>query len=332
MYFIAEIGVNHEGSLSKAFLCIKRAKQAGAHAVKFQVYKAEKIASKYAMAYWDKKEEKQKNQLELFKKFDNFDNKDYEKIYQYCKKIKIDFIITPFDIDCVKFFKNKVSFFKISSSDITNLPLIEVIAKTKKKIILSTGASTLKEVKNAIKAINKYNKKVILLHCILNYPTQKSNSNLNMIDDLKKLNLPVGISDHTKPKDSHEILIYAYIKGALFIEKHFTYNKNKIGNDHYHSFDKSDLKRFLRKIKDVDKILGSKKKTFIKSEKISRKYARRRLFLNQNIKKNVIIKNKDLISLRPGTGINPMSIRDYLGRKTKKNLYKGNFLKKTDLI
>ena len=152
-----------------------------------------------------------------------------------------------------------------------------------------------------------------------------------MMDDLKKLNLTVGISDHTKPKDSHEILVYAYIKGALFIEKHFTYNKNKIGNDHYHSFDQDDLKRFLRKIKDVDKILGSKKKNFIKSEKISRKYARRSLFLNQNIKKNVIIKDKDLISLRPGTGINPMSFRHYLGRKTNKVLYKGNFLKETDL-
>jgi N-acetylneuraminate synthase len=332
MYFIAEIGVNHEGNLSKALLCIKKAKQAGAHAVKFQVYKAEKIASKYAMAYWDKKEEKQTKQLELFKKFDNFQFKDYEKLFQYCKKIKIDFIVTPFDVDSVKFFKNKVKFFKISSSDITNLPLIEEIAKTKKKIILSTGASTLKEVKNAIKEINKYNKKIILLHCILNYPTKKSNSNLNMIDDLKKLNLPVGISDHTKPKDSHEILVYAYIKGALFIEKHFTYNKNKTGNDHYHSFDRDDLKKFLGKIKDIDKILGSKKKSFIKSEKISRKYARRSLFLNQHIKKNSFIKKKDLISLRPGTGISPMLFRRYLGRKANADLYKGNFLKKINLI
>ena len=332
MYFIAEIGVNHEGSLAKALLCIKKAKQAGAQAVKFQVYKAEKIASKYALAYWDKKEETQKNQLELFKKFDNFQFKDYEKLYKYCKKIKIDFIVTPFDIDSVKFFKNKVKFFKISSSDITNLPLIEVVAKTKKKIILSTGASTLKEVQIAVKEINKYHKNIILLHCILNYPTKKFNSNLNMIDDLKKLNLPVGISDHTKPRDSHDILAYAYIKGALFIEKHFTYNKKKIGNDHYHSFDQDDLKRFLRRIKDIDKVLGSKKKTFIKSEKISRKYARRSLFLNKNIKKNTIIKDEDLISLRPGTGINPMSFRGYLGRKTKKNLREGEFLKKTDLI
>ena len=150
MYFIAEIGVNHEADLKKAFKCIKDAKDGGAQAVKLQCYKAEKIASKYAGAYWDKKEEKENSQLKLYKKFDKFEFKHYEKIVQYCKKIKIDFIITPFDTDTIDFFKTRVKYFKISSSDITNLPLIKKIANTKKPVILSTGASTKIEIKRGL--------------------------------------------------------------------------------------------------------------------------------------------------------------------------------------
>ena len=101
MYFIAEIGVNHEADLKKAFKCIKDAKDGGAQAVKFQCYKAEKLASKYAGAYWDKKEEKENSQLKLYKKFDKFNQNDYLKIISYCKKLKIDFIVTPFDLDSI---------------------------------------------------------------------------------------------------------------------------------------------------------------------------------------------------------------------------------------
>ena len=226
-------------------------KKGGADAVKLQSYKAEKIASKYAKAYWDKKEEKEDNQLKLYKRFDKFENSDYQKIINYCKKIKIDFIITPFDLETINFFKNKVKYFKISSSDITNFPLIEKIAKTKKPIILSTGASSSFEIHSAVKLIRKYNKNLTLLHCILNYPTKRYDANLGMIDDLqRKFKLPVGISDHTHPKDSHDILLLSAMKNICMIEKHFTNDKSKKGNDHFHSFDKSDLIKFYQKILD----------------------------------------------------------------------------------
>ena len=185
-YFIAEIGVNHEAKIKLAKKLIKDAKDGGANAIKLQCYKAEKIASKYAKAYWDKKEEIENNQLKLYKRFDKFNEKDYLNLFKYCKKIKIDFIVTPFDLEIVNFFSNKVKYFKISSSDLTNHLLIEKIAQTKVPIILSTGASTIPEISSAIKLIKKYHKKITLLHCILNYPTEKINSNLNMIDDLKK--------------------------------------------------------------------------------------------------------------------------------------------------
>ena len=333
IYFIAEIGVNHEANLNLAKKIITDAKKGGADAIKLQSYKAEKIASKYAKAYWDKKEEKESSQLKLYKRFDKFEQNDYLQIIKFCKKIKIDFIITPFDIDTIKFFKNKVKYFKISSSDITNFPLIEEIAKTKKPIILSTGASSSSEIKAAIKLIKKYNKKITLLHCILNYPTKRYDANLDMINDLRNnFKLPVGLSDHTNPKDSHDILLLAALKNITMIEKHFTNDKSKKGNDHFHSFDKYDLIKFNNKISDTKKILGIKKKKFLKSEIVSRKNARRSLFYKNELKKNSVINASDIISLRPAIGISPIYYKKVIGKKVKINVKSGDKIKFSDFF
>ena len=332
-YFIAEIGVNHEAKIKLAKKLIRDAKDGGANAIKLQCYKAEKIASKYAKAYWDKKENIENNQLKLFKKFDKFNEKDYFEIYKYCKKIKIDFIVTPFDLEIVNFFSSKVKYFKISSSDLTNHLLIEKIAKTMVPIILSTGASTIPEISSALKLIKKYHNKITLLHCILNYPTEKINSNLNMIDDLKqKFDLPVGLSDHTRPKDSMEILSIAHVKKISMIEKHFTNDKKKPGNDHFHSFDKTDLKNYYKKINDLNKVLGSGKKTFLESEIISRKNARRSLFFNKNINKGNKLKKEDLIALRPAIGISPSKYKSIINKKLKINVKEGQIIKKKFLF
>lgn len=328
-YFIAEIGVNHEANIKLAKQLIKDAKNGGAHAIKLQCYKAEKLASRYAKAYWDKKEEKENNQLKLYKRYDKFNEKDYTELYKYCKKIKIDFLVTPFDLEFVDFFSNKVKYFKISSSDITNHLLIEKIAKTRIPVILSTGASNVLEIESAVKLIKKYHNKITLLHCILNYPTNKKDSNLNMIDHLrKKFNLPVGLSDHTRAKDSLEVLYIAHIKNVEMIEKHFTNNKRKPGNDHFHSFDKNDLKKYFKKLNYLNNILGSGKKNFLQSEKISRKNARRSLFFNRNFKSGHIIKKKDLIALRPAIGIAPSNYKEIINKKLKINVKKGQILKK----
>tara|TARA_B100001057_G_scaffold500955_2_gene619213 strand:+ start:5992 stop:6999 length:1008 start_codon:yes stop_codon:yes gene_type:complete len=329
-YFIAEIGVNHEAKISLAKKIILDAKKGGADAVKLQCYKAEKIASKYAKSYWDKKAEKEESQLKLYKKFDKFNNKHYQEIVNFCKKIKIDFIITPFDLDSVNFFKDKVKYFKISSSDITNYPLIEKISATKKPIILSTGASSINEIENAIKLIKKKNKKIHILHCILNYPTKRYDANLNMIKDLMKFKLPIGISDHTKPEDSIDILSYAHVMGIKMIEKHFTNNKKKRGNDHFHSFDKKDLLKFNKKIDDINKILGKNKKHFLASEKISRLNARRSLFYKNNIKKNTKLELKDIIALRPNIGISPSKYKKILGKKVKFSKMGGDLISYKD--
>ena len=186
-YIIAEIGVNHGCNLKKAKKLIYLAKKGGADAAKFQFYKAEKITSKNSPAYWDLKKEKTNSQYKLFKKYDRFNEKEYVQLQKYCKKIKIDFLCTPFDVDAVKFLKNKVKFFKVSSSDITNFQLLRSVAKTRKPILLSTGASNVKEINRAITYLEKNgSKQISLMHCILNYPTLDSNANLGMIEDLKK--------------------------------------------------------------------------------------------------------------------------------------------------
>lgn len=330
-YVIAEIGVNHECSLSKAKRLIFLAKKGGAHAVKFQTYKAEKIASIHSPSYWDTKKEKISNQYKLFKKYDKFEKKEYLEIFKYCKKLNIEFCSTPFDLSAVDLLNPLVNFFKISSSDITNYPLIKKICMTRKPILLSTGASNLKEIKSCLNIIKKNgNPKVVIMHCILNYPTKNKDANLRMINSLKK-EFPkniIGYSDHTLPCANMLSLCAAYCLGATIIEKHFTDNKKKKGNDHYHSMDIQDLKNFINNSNKIHSTLGQfNKKTFIKSELISRKNARRSLVLLTDVKKGQILKKNILICKRPGTGISPIFLNKVLGKKIKKNLNTDTILK-----
>lgn len=332
-YIIAEVGVNHECSLINAKRLILNAKLGGADCVKFQTYKAELIASKFAPAYWDIKKEKTKNQYELFKQYDHFEFNDYLKLSKFCKKIKINFASTPFDVQSVDMLDKLVNFFKISSSDITNFPLLKKIASKNKTILLSTGASTIKEIEDALKILGR-NKStnIVLMHCILNYPTNDFDANLNMIIDLKNKfpNNVIGYSDHTLPSKEMTNITTAYALGARVIEKHFTLDKKKTGNDHYHSMDINDLKNIKKRIFYLYKIIGNKEKNFINSEKKSRKYARRSLVINRYVKKNEVVRESDLICKRPGFGIQPSKIKEIIGKKAKKNLYPDKILKESD--
>ena len=178
------------------------------------------------------------------------------------------------------------------------------------------------EIKDALKLITKSVKKVVLMHCILNYPTKDENANLNMISSLKK-EFPeciIGYSDHTLPSNNMQNLLTSYLLGGRVIEKHFTLSKRKKGNDHYHSLDKKDLILFKKKIGFLIKTLGSNQKNFIKSEIVSRKNARRSLVLTKDLQKGHVIKKEDLISKRPANGISPKFINKILGKKLKYNL------------
>lgn len=324
-YIIAEIGVNHECSIDKAKKMIFSAAKAGASAVKFQYYKAEKITSKKSPAYWDLNKEKTTSQFKLFKKYDKFNKVDYINLSNYCKKLKIDFMCTPFDLEAVIFLKKLVRYFKISSSDITNFPLLSAVAKTKKPIILSTGASSLNEIKNSVNFLKKNGVKddsIAILHCVLSYPTKDVDANLQFIDLLKK-KFPknyIGYSDHTMPDYGMTSLVSAFIKGACILEKHYTYNKRLKGNDHYHSMDMDDLEKFNFILNQIDKKSKRKFPTdrkILSCEKKSRKYARRSLYSRGKINKGDKFNKENVIAKRPGHGISPININKLIGKKSK---------------
>ena len=335
-YIIAEIGVNHEGSLENAKRLILSAKRGGAHATKFQTYKAKKIASKNSPYYWDLKKEPTESQFELFSKYDHFNEHDYRKLAHFCKKNKIDFLSTPFDLESVDFLDSLMPAYKVSSSDITNYPLLEKISSKKKPILLSTGASSLEEIKNAVKIFKKKRiNRLVIMHCILNYPTENHDANLRMIESLKKefSEFLIGYSDHTLPDDKMQNLCSAYILGAKVIEKHFTLNKKLKGNDHYHSMDEKDLKCLTFNLKKIRTSLGNyKNKMMIKSEKISRKNARRSLVIKKNVIRGQVLKKSDIICKRPATGISPTEFARVIGKKVRYNLKEDHILRTKDLF
>ena len=328
-YIIAEIGVNYYdiatqykiSIIEAAKLMISKAKESGANAVKFQSYKANKIASKNSPSYWDLTKEKTKNQYELFKKYDKFGEKEYIEIFNYCQEIKIDFMSTPFDLDAIDYLDKLVKIHKISSSDITNYPLLKKIAQTNKKILLSTGASNMDEIKKATQIIeNEGNKDIVLMHCVLNYPTLNSNTHLNMINDLKKFKYEVGYSDHTLPDENMLILSSAVIMGATWIEKHFTLDKTLPGNDHYHAMDPNDLDKFNKNLNLLEEIMGENSKHCLPTEEVSRLNARRSVYVNSNLSKGKILKKEDLICKRPASGICASNFEDLIGKKLNQDI------------
>jgi len=315
-YIIAEIGVNHEGNMELAERLVDEAKEGGADAVKFQSYKAETLASKDSPSYWDTNEEPTTSQYELFKKHDGFWIDEMKELKNYCDKVGIEFMSTPFDIESADFLDDMMDVYKISSSDLTNKPFIEYICQFNKPIILSTGASSLHEIQEAVSWIEKFGNPLSLLHCVLNYPTPDENANLGMILDLKQ-KFPdkiIGYSDHTLPKDM-KVCEMATMLGSVIIEKHFTHDKTLPGNDHYHAMDKEDLKLYRTNLKRTFDILGSFKVKDLEDEEPARNNARRSLVAIKDIPKGKVIEQSDLTFKRPAHGVSPKFIGEVVGKK-----------------
>lgn len=336
-FLIGEIGVNFYDIAKKenitpmdaAKLMIKEAKNAGIDAVKFQTYKAEKIASRNSPAYWDLDEEPTTSQFELFKKFDSFGSEEYRELAEYCREVGIMFLSTPFDFEAIDFLDDLMDVYKISSSDLTNIPFIKAIALKNKPIILSTGASTLKEIKEAVNAIEEVsNVDIGLMHCVLSYPTKDEDANLLMIKDIKEQfeGYDIGYSDHTKPDDKMLILTTAYLYGANIIEKHFTLDKTLTGNDHYHAMDVEDVKTFNENIELINKIKGKKVKQPLVCESLSRKEARRSIVASKDIKKGEEIIKDNITFKRPGTGISPSKVDEIIGMNANEDIAEDTLL------
>jgi len=314
-YIIAEVGVNHEGSMELAKRLVDEAKEGGADAVKFQSYKAETLASKNSPSYWDTTKEPTTSQYELFKKHDSFWVDEMQELKNYCDQVGIEFMSTPFDIESANFLNDLMDVYKISSSDITNKPFIEYICGFNKPIILSTGASNLYEIQEAIGWIEHFGNPLSLLHCVLNYPTPDENANLGMLLDLKQ-KFPdkiIGYSDHALPKDM-KVCEMATMLGSVIIEKHFTHDKTLPGNDHYHAMDKEDLKKFISSLDRTFDVLGEFRVEALEDEASARANARRSLVASRRILAGQVVTREDLTFKRPAHGVSPRFIDDIIGK------------------
>jgi N-acetylneuraminate synthase len=276
-----------------------------------------------------------RNQFDLFKQHDAFGPKEYEALAAHCTRVDIDFISTPFDNDAVEFLAPLVPCFKIASADITNLPLLRRVALHAKPVLLSTGAADFTEIDWAVQVLRESGApSIVLLHCVLNYPTQYQDAHLATICGLAERypSCLIGYSDHTLPDPQMIPLTTAFLLGACVIEKHFTHDRLLPGNDHYHSMDVSDLKRFVARIASVQTLLGeTSEKTWLPTEEAARRNARRSLVLANDLAAGTLLDDNCVVCKRPAFGISPVYYDQVIGRRTRRDLPRDHILQWTDL-
>ena len=317
-YVIAEIGSNFNDDINLAKKLIKKAKDAGADAAKFQSFQVDKILSKKGFekkvsfqSQWKKSVWQVYKEAELPLEW-------ISKLSEFAKKCKIDFLSTPYHTEAVdELIRCKVPAIKIGSGEITNLGFLECIAKTGKPILLATGASTQKEVDVAVKTISRLNKKLILMQATTQYPSPIEDANLLVIQTFRnKYKINVGYSDHTPGFTS---VMGSIVLGAWTIEKHFTLDKSSSGPDHKHSLDPIEFAKMVKSIREMEIVLGSNKKKIEKSETETNIIQRRGIWTVKKIEKGEKFTRSNIDVLRPNLGIPASQFRKILKRKSKKN-------------
>jgi N-acetylneuraminate synthase len=303
---------------------IRLAAAAGADAVKFQAYRADTLAHPNSPTYFQQTGQTAKTQHKFFKRYDSFGPREYEQLAAECRDVGVDFLCTPFDLQAVQWLAPLVPAWKIASADLTNAPLMDAVVETKKPVLLSTGASTLREIERAYYH-HLAGCAVALLHCVLAYPTPPEAANLLSIPILAQRfpNALIGYSDHTLASPAMETCTFAYLLGARVIEKHFTDNKTEPGNDHYHSMDAADLYRLKRNIDEARVYLGAAEKTVLSVEKPARQYARRGLYAARDLEPKTVLRLDDIAILRPSAEIGPEDVDTILGKILTRELRKG---------
>jgi len=317
--FIADIGANFDGCLEKAKKLVLAAKKAGADVVKFQSFLSSKIVSGPSFAKmglkgvhgtWEKPIE------EVFKEAE-FPRPWHKKLFNYCKKIGIIFISSPYDFEAVDLLdKLGVNFFKIGSGEITWPEMLRYIAKKGKPMILATGDSTLAEVDEAVRIIEETgNNKLIILQCITNYPSKIESANINVLKTYQTtFDIITGYSDHS-PGDI--VVLGAIALGAKVIEKHLTLSRKDKGPDHPHSMEPQEFKEMVKKVRLLEKALGTTRKEPVDEESETVIVQRRSLHAIKDIAKGKRIKKNDIIELRPAVGIPPKYKEIVIGRRAK---------------
>tara|TARA_Y100001970_G_scaffold199595_1_gene242772 strand:+ start:6602 stop:7630 length:1029 start_codon:yes stop_codon:yes gene_type:complete len=329
VFIIAEVGINHNGNMIIAKKLIKQAKLAGADAVKFQSYNTDILIKKNApkMEYQKKNDKTKESQYQMLKRSE-LNEKDHKFLISECKKNKIEFISTPYDIKSAKLLiKNKIKLIKIASTDANNLIFLRELVKQNIKLIISTGVSSLKDLDKIYKdkIIKKNINKISLLHCVSYYPAPVNELNLSVINYLnKRYGVSVGFSDHSSELITGAL---AVIAGARIIEKHFTFNKNAKGGDHKSSLNFIELKEYISNIRIAEKTIGKEIKIITKSEKNIKKPMQKSIVVNKDLKKFHKITINDLTTMRPGNGIIPYDVDKVIGKKLLKELNKFDQIK-----
>lgn len=322
---IAEAGVNHNGNIELAKKLIDIASEAGADIVKFQTFITENEISQFAPKadYQVKNTKNNESQFDMVKKLE-FNELQHLELINHCKLNNIEFMSSPFDIESIKMLDRiGVKKIKIPSGEINNIPYLEKIGSLNKEVVLSTGMSTLDEIREAISILVKngtnYNN-IALLHCNTEYPTPFKDVNLRALKTIKDtFHLPVGYSDHT---NGIEVAIGAVCFGAVIIEKHFTINKNLTGPDHSSSLDPYELKAMILSIRNIELAIGNKEKKPSPSELKNINIVRKSIVANKDICKGTIFTQDNITTKRaPIGGISASNWYSVIGKIANKDFY-----------
>lgn len=326
-FIIAEAGVNHNGDVNLAKKLIEVAKSAGVDAVKFQTFKTEEVVTRSAQKAQYQKDVTgaDESQYDMLKKLELSDEA-HRELKSYADERGITFLSTPYDNRSVDFLVELgVPALKVSSADITNLPLLKHISAKRLPVILSTGMATLGEIEDALETLEKGDaKEVILLHCNFNYPARIEDVNLRVMATLEQaFGCLVGYSDHTM---GIEVSMAAVALGARVIEKHFTLDRTLPGPDHHASLEPDELKKMVAKIRNIEQALGSSVKRLSSEEVANRLVCRRSIVAASDIQEGTVITSDILTVKRPGTGIQPKHIESIVGLKATRYIHKDELL------
>lgn len=320
IFIIAEAGVNHNGSFELAKRLVDKAVWAGADCIKFQTFNSKSLVSKNAKKaeYQKKTTDSNENQLEMLKKLE-LSKEKFIELRDFCNQKGIIFLSTPFDLKSISFLSSiGVDTWKVPSGEITNYPFLKMIGQRKEKVIMSTGMSTIEEVRYAVGVLKKFGTTdITLLHCTTEYPAPYDSVNLKAMQSLQKeFGFKVGYSDHTS---GIEIPVAAVAMGATVIEKHFTLDKNMEGPDHKASLAPEELRQMVLSIRNVEVALGNGIKQPSEAEKKNIAITRKSIVAACDIKQGDVFTEQNLTTKRPGNGISPMRWEEIMGTKAVRN-------------
>jgi N-acetylneuraminate synthase len=318
-FVIAEAGVNHNGDPALARALVDAAVAAGADAVKFQTFTVDRLVTRRAATaeYQQRATGGEMSQYEMLARLE-LSPADHQTLFAHCAEAGIEFMSTPFDPESARFLKRLgVRRLKISSGDVTNVPMLEVVGALGLPVILSTGMAEMAEVEAAVATLRRSGvPELAVLQCVSNYPADPAVTNLRVMDTYARaFGLPVGLSDHST---GTAVAIAAVARGAAYIEKHFTLDRRLPGPDHQASLLPDELKSLVAAIREVESALGDGVKRPAASELPVRDVARKSLVAARDLPDGAVLTREDLDVLRPGTGLSPAALPAVLGRRTRR--------------